>query len=889
MRPVLPPIALIILTLTVWIFPASAQALPPGFGEVNVVEGLNNIYAPVAVAYAPDGRAFVAEKDGRVRVVNPGSSRATTLIDLTAKVNSYSDRGMLGIAADKDFATNGYLYLLYVLELDPGNEDSDAPMVSRLTRVTVLPNNKLELPPGSSDPETVILGKDSSAPCPIPDNARDCITADFYWHTIGTVRSDPTDGTLWLGSGDSHPGDLNDLSWRPYNPNSFAGKIIHIDRNGKGLPNHPYCPEDTNLDHVCTKIYAMGFRNPFRFHLRPGKGPVVGDVGSGRKEEVDFIQPGRNYGWPCYEGTDRPGSRSWHDICKELYAKEGTPAGATPPNWEYAHPPGGGASVTVGPIYDGSTYPSHYRGDLFVGDYVQGWLKRLEIDENDQVTGVHDFATGLPPGVDLEMHPSGDLSDVRIGWDAETSPPSVTRYTYSGSTNSPPHAVAQSDPDSGSPPLTVHFTGSGSSDPDGDDLTFDWDFGDSSPHSGEADPTHEYEDEGTYTAQLTVTDEHGDSDSANVEITVTANQVPTATIESPADESLYRNGSPVTLTGSGSDPEDGELGGDSLRWRVLLHHNTHVHTLTASNGPVTTFTPVVDHDADSFYEIRLTATDSEDRSSSQTIELRPETSDLELASSPPGAPLAYVDRQEPAPFSQEAAVGYRAQITAAETFERGGRTYRFVSWSDGGARSHAISVPEGHPQLMATYRAEPACDNGKDDDGDGAADFPADLGCLSPTDDDENSALPAPVDATPATVPPRATVIPPATDPAPGFEGVRIRGGSVRVSRGVASIGLVCSPSAVGTCTGSLALAARPRAGSGRAARATVPVGAARFSIPSAKAGRVRVKISRSGRRLLARHGKLRASIKATATDGLSRKSVTTRSLMLKRPAPSRR
>jgi glucose/arabinose dehydrogenase len=881
-----PPIALIILTLAVWIVPTSAMALPPGFGEADVVEGSHNLTLPTAVAYAPDGRTFVAEKAGRVRVVNPGNDEATTLIDLSAKVNDYSDRGMLGIAVDKDFATNGYLYLLYVLELRPNDPDSDAPMVSRLTRVTVLPNNTLAQP---NDPETVILGKDSSAPCPTPNNTLDCITADFYWHTIGTVRSDPIDGTLWLGSGDSHPSEVDNLSWRTYDPTSFAGKIIHIDRNGRGLPGHPFCPADTNLDHVCTKIYAMGFRNPFRFHLRPGKGPVVGDVGAETKEEVDFVEPGRNYGWPCYEGTDRPSSRSSQPVCVDLYAKEGTPAGATPPNWQYDHKEYDneiGASVTVGPIYEGSTYPSHFRGDLFVGDFVEGWIKRLEIDENDQVTEVHDFSDAWPAGVDLEMHPSGDLSDVRIGWG---SPPSVTRYTFSGSTNSPPDAVAQADPDSGSPPLTVAFTGSGSSDPDGDDLTFDWDFGDGSPHSSEADPTHEYEDEGTYTARLTVTDSANNESVDTVRVTVTGNGAPTVTIASPADESLYRDGSPVTLRGSATDPEDGELSGVSLQWRVLLHHNTHVHTLTALNGPETTFTPLIDHDADSFYEIRLTATDSGGRTASKTIELRPETSDLELSSSPPGAPLAYVDRQEPAPFSQAAAVGYRAQITAAETFERSGRTYRFVSWSDGGARTHAISVPAGDPQFMATYRAEHACENGKDDDGDGAADFPADLGCLSSTDDDENSALAAPVDATPVTVPPPATVIPPAMDPAPGFEGVRIRGGSVRVSRGVASIGLVCSPTAAGSCTGRLALAARPRAASGRAARTTVPLGAARFSIPSAKAGRARVKISRSGRRLLARHGSLRASTKATATDGLSRKRVTTRSLMLKRPAPSRR
>ena len=197
---------------------------------------------------------------------------------------------------------------------------------------------------------------------------------------------------------------------------------------------------------------------------------------------------------------------------------------------------------------------------------------------------MHDFASEWPAGVDLEMHPSGDLSDVRFGWG---SPPSVTRYTYSGSTNSPPRAVARAEPESGPAPLTVEFTGSGSSDPDDDELTFDWDFGDSSPHSDLPDPTHTYAADGPYTARLTVTDSEGNESADTVLVTVTSNQAPSAMIESPADGSLYRDGAPVTLTGSGSDPEEGELAGGSLKWRVLLHHNTHVHTLTTLTGAET--------------------------------------------------------------------------------------------------------------------------------------------------------------------------------------------------------------------------------------------------------------------------------------------------------------
>ena len=336
--------------LVATIAPARAHAitLPAGFAESDLATGFSG---PVASSSAPDGRLFVVEKSGRLRVVNPGSTTPVTVLDLRDRVNSYSDRGLLGVATDKDFATNGWVYLLYVKELQPAMPDTDQPMVSVLTRVTVNADNTLQNP---SNPETVILGKDNSAPCPTPDNTRDCIPADYKWHVIGTVQSDPVDGTLWVGTGDTHASVVDSTSYRPLEENTYAGKILHIDRNGRGLPGHPFCPSDANLDHVCTKVYAKGFRNPFRFTLRPGKGPAVGDVGGSNWEELNLVKPGRSYGWPCYEGDYRPSLHRSQPRCLEEFAKEGTPDANELPSWKYPHD--AGASITVGPTYRGTSY-----------------------------------------------------------------------------------------------------------------------------------------------------------------------------------------------------------------------------------------------------------------------------------------------------------------------------------------------------------------------------------------------------------------------------------------------------------------------------------------------------------------------------------------------------
>ena len=676
---------------------SQAATLPTGFGETTLTDGVGE--HPVVVDWAPDGRMFFASKEGVVRVRNTDGT-VDTLLNRRNQVNSYSDRGLLGLAVDTDFATNRYLYLLYSRELDPLNPDGPGPMTSRLARVTVKPDNTLENP---ADPETVILGKEGDVPCYEPDNTLDCIPADFYWHVIGTVRSDPSDGTLWVGTGDSHPPVADELSYRPYSTHSYAGKILHIDRQGNGLPDHPYCQADTDLSHVCTKIYASGFRNPYRFSLRAGQGPVVGDVGQENEEEIDLVEEGLNYGWPCYEGIDRTPIYRGEPRCAEEYEKEGTLDEATPPAWRYEHVSGsGGGAIVAGPIYEGNNYPSSYEGKLFVADYVRRWVKVLTIDA-DEVTDVADLATNTGPLVDLELMPNGDLAVVDPGF---TGTRGIRRITYAGG-NEAPEPVATATPTEGDPPLEVQFTGSASTDPEGDPLTYEWDFGDGSPRSSEDDPTHTYEDNGVYNARLTVDDGFDRFPNRTVKIKVGPNQPPAPTIDTPADESQYVTGQAVQLEGSAEDAEDGPLSSASLSWEVLLHHGSHIHQMGTFTGSDAAFQTLEDHDADSHYEIILTASDSAGETATERVLIWPTTAQLAFASDPPGAPVFYSGLGPfQAPFTRTAATGYRATIEAPDAFLLNGRSYRFKDWSDGGARKHLLRVPSADSTLLASYERE---------------------------------------------------------------------------------------------------------------------------------------------------------------------------------------
>ncbi len=248
---------------------------------------------------------FVAEQDGVLKAVNPDGT-TKVVIDIGDRVNSGGDRGFLGIAADSAIASNGYFYLaLHRRDASLWLADSTEAMVSQLLRIQIDADS--DLVPGS---DTVILGKvrPRSAPAARAANNYDCIPSDADTHSIGSVHSMP-DGTLFVGSGDGADfNTVNENALRSLDEKSYAGKILHVDRDGKGLPGHAFCPADTDLTHVCTKVHSRGFRNPFRFKPNPSGGFNLGDVGQGSREEFDLVSAaGKNYGWPCYEANLRYG------------------------------------------------------------------------------------------------------------------------------------------------------------------------------------------------------------------------------------------------------------------------------------------------------------------------------------------------------------------------------------------------------------------------------------------------------------------------------------------------------------------------------------------------------------------------------------------------------
>jgi len=389
---------------------ALAISLPAGFSTELFVGGLNY---PTTIAFAPDGRLFIGQKDGRVRIFQNGTLLSADFINLVAEVNNTEDRGLLGIAVHPNFPSQPYVYLLYTYDPPGTVADQTGARVARLLRLTANASTGYNTAVANSG--VVLLGKNSvlaniGAPSsldgpPSCENINgyvgyvpDCLPADSQTHTIGTVTFG-LDGSLFVGNGDgARAAYVDKRALRSLDLGSLAGKILRIDPlTGQGYADNPFYNGDPTSNQ--SKVYSLGLRNPFRFTISPYTGePYIGDVGWNTWEEINTGR-GKNFGWPCYEG-DNIGSAKQSGYandsttsvrCAQLYS-EG-PGAVVPPLHAYNHN-GAGASVQAGAFYAGSAYPAQYQGALFYEDYDNDSIKYLVGSQNGN--------TGFPTTVVLD-------------------------------------------------------------------------------------------------------------------------------------------------------------------------------------------------------------------------------------------------------------------------------------------------------------------------------------------------------------------------------------------------------------------------------------------------------------------------------------------------------
>jgi glucose/arabinose dehydrogenase len=625
----------LLLTLAAITVPL-AEAAPPADFQTSLVVG-DGLNGPSGFEIAPDGRIFVLERSGKIKIIKNGELLPSPFADLPSE--DTGDRGLIGIAFDPGFGvSNHYVYFYYT-----GHD-----LLNHLVRFNAAEDVATDGP--------FELFRTSSP--------------SHLLHVGGSIRFGP-DGKLYFAVGDNGNGALaQDLD----NPH---GKILRINRDGSIPADNPFAGQPGKLG----AIWAYGFRNPWRFQFDSATGRLYGgDVGNFSWEEVNRIVKGGNYGWPVHEG-----------ICQSNCA------GYIDPIHAYPHA-GESAAVTGGPVYRDDMFPPEYRGDLFFGDYAKGFIKNADLDDDGDITAVHDFDDIAGTVVDLKVAPDGSLYYLTY------YPGALYRVTYN-TTSHLPVAAASADVTKGIEPLTVQFSSAGSQDPDGDPLSYHWTFGDGTS-STEENPTKTYSEKGVYTARLTVS--AGGEQAVAQPIVIQVGLPPELTVSAPTEGQLYRAGDTITYNAFATDAAGFDLDDGDITTEVRLHHGTHFHPFV---GPLTgragsfTVPRTGETSADTSYEIKVTATDSNGLSTSKIVNIFPRTSQVSLATSPSGLGLVVDGIPVSTPRTFTGVEGFQRELSApSSAVASDGTPLPFAGWSDGKSIRHVITTPDDDSTYTATYQ-----------------------------------------------------------------------------------------------------------------------------------------------------------------------------------------
>jgi glucose/arabinose dehydrogenase len=745
-------VAVVLCLLAIAPSAATAEELPSGFQGEPVLTGLEE---PTTFRFSSDGRIFVAEKTGKILVFDGIDDETPELFaDMRTQVYDTGDRGILGLALDPSFPAKPYVYVLYTYDhiLGEGgaaprwglpNHTGDDCSELRGADACVVSGRLVRL---TADGDHAIEDEGN----PLEDVLVEGWCQQFSSHSVGDLQFGP-EGALYASGGDgasfSHTdygqlgepenpcgdppfegGALRAQDVRtPADPTGLNGSVIRIDpETGEGLPDNPLVG---NPDANARRIVAFGLRNPFRFAIDPVTHEVyVGNVGWNDFEEIDRFNASSaaayNSGWPCYEGPDRQSIYENADLalCESLYEDPGS---ASPPFFSYRHRQGltpgdpcldfKGSAIAGFAFYGEGPFPDPYHGALFFTDSVRGCIYVMfpGADGRPDPSTVTTFMTHSDPysGVDLEVGPEGDVYYASLFTEAggnEFEPGAIHRIRYF-SGNQPPVARLSVDHQWGPKPLQAEFDASGSSDADEDSLEYEWDLdGDGEFEDApttDSTVSETFNDASNHTVAVRVVDPGGAESVARVTV-YPDDTPPLPTISAPKPSLEWSAGAPVVFKGSAQDAEDGTLAVTSLDWVTRLYHcpqACHAHPLQAFPSVASGSFLAPEHDLPSHIEVTLTAVDSRGLVGRKSVEIDPQTVDLNIVSDPPGLPLSAGLLSGPTPLALHLIRGTSVTLSAPASAQLEGVTQPWRSWSDGGARVHAI-VANSSTTYTASYR-----------------------------------------------------------------------------------------------------------------------------------------------------------------------------------------
>jgi glucose/arabinose dehydrogenase len=605
---------------------APAPAAAEDFQQVTLAKGEPEVGEPMSLAVLPDRSVLHTSRDGELRITDAaGNTRLAGKLD----VYSHDEEGLQGIGVDPQFSTNRFIYLYYAPPLntpagdapETGTAADFAPFdgVNRLSRFVLNADGTLN---NASEKKILDVPASRGLCCHVGGDIDFDAAGNLYLSTGDDTNPFQSDGFTPIDER-ANRNPAFDAQRSAGNTNDLRGKILRVKVNADGS----YTVPDGNLftpgtDRTRPEIYAMGFRNPFRFSVDKATGILyIGEYGPdagaadparGPAGQVEFARvtgPG-NFGWPYCTGANDPyvdydfatGTSGAAFDCAAPKNNSPHNTGLTDlPPAQAAWIPYNGASVPEfgdgsespmgGPVYhyDASLdspvkFPEAYDGDFFAGEFGRQWIKRISSDDNGTVQSINDIPWTGTQVMDMAFGPDGALYvlDYGLAWFGGDENSALYRIENATDGHSPV-AQAAADVTSGQAPLKVRFSSAGTTDQDGDALTYSWDFGDGTT-STSANPSHTYRKNGTYTATVTAKDTTGRTGAASVQVVV-GNTAPKVILQLPKDGQLFAFGDAIPFKVKVTDREDGRII-DCTKVQVtfILGHDSHGHPQTSANG-----------------------------------------------------------------------------------------------------------------------------------------------------------------------------------------------------------------------------------------------------------------------------------------------------------------
>ena len=624
---------------------------PPADGRFQKVTLNDHPGEPMSLAVLPDRRVLHTARTGEVRIHDPRTGLNTLAADIP--VYSHDEEGLQGIAIDPDFERNHWVYLYYSPPLDTPVDDPSTPLVNegdapttgteadwerfrgvlRLSRFKLV-GNTLDL---SSEERIIDVPVDRGICCHVGGQIDFDGKGNLYLSTGDDTNPFESDGYAPI---DERPNrnPAFDAQRTSANTNDLRGKLLRI----RPKPGGGYTIPPGNLFRPGTpktrpEIYAMGLRNPFRFAVNRETGevymadyspdaqtadPARGPAGHGRWMVIR--KPG-NYGWPYCVTPDLPyvdydfatGESGEPFDCRRPVndsprntGRRVLPPVVQPDVW-YSYGPSelfpelgtGGIGPMAGPAYDYDPrnrspfkWPRYYDGVPLFYEWTRDYIKEFRLDRHGRLDGIRpvlpSFVFDNP--MDMEFGPDGALYVLEYGdgFFSENPEAQLARIDYVRGNFTPVPRMAAEPTISPDAPLTVTFSSEGTSDPDGDPITYAWDFdADGTVDSTEPNPTFTYEETGVFEPTLKVTDRTGRSASASTRIIV-GNTPPAVEFVRPVPGQPFSFGQQVEFEVRVTDNSPVDCSRVTVVY--VLGHDQHGHPLSATSGCSGTIQTFVD-------------------------------------------------------------------------------------------------------------------------------------------------------------------------------------------------------------------------------------------------------------------------------------------------------